>query len=63
MGRAGVNLKLTEPEEKALCRYIDRLDHLNLAVRPEFVTDAANAILPARSSKNAEAPLPEVGKH
>jgi hypothetical protein len=62
MGHAGVNLKLTEPEEKALCRYIDRLDHLNLAVRPEFITDAANAILQARSSKNAEA-LPKVGHH
>jgi hypothetical protein len=61
MGHVGANLKLTEPEEKALCHYIDRLDHPNLAVRPEFITDAANAILQARSSKNAEAP--KVGTH
>jgi hypothetical protein len=51
IGHAGINLKLTKPEEKALCRYIDRLNHLiNLAVWPKFITDAANAILQARST-------------
>jgi hypothetical protein len=46
----GINLKLTKPEQNALCRYIDRLNHLNLAVWPKFITDAANAILQARST-------------
>jgi hypothetical protein len=41
----GANLRLTRLEEKALCRYINRLNnHLNLAVQPKFVTDATNAI-------------------
>ncbi|KAF6814462.1 transposase [Colletotrichum sojae] len=44
-GTKTANTKLSAPEEKALCRYIDRLDRINLAVRPEFVQDAANAIL------------------
>jgi hypothetical protein len=57
----GATLKLSRPEEKALCCYVDRLNHLNLAVWPEFITDAVNAILQARSSKNTEAP--EVSKH
>jgi hypothetical protein len=57
------NTKLTEPEEKALCRYIDRLDALNLAVRPEFVTDAADTILRERSSKIEAANPPTVGRH
>ena len=39
------NTKLLRAEEAALCRYIDRLDNINLAVRVEFVTDAANSIL------------------
>jgi hypothetical protein len=55
-GRGGLksyhaaNSKLTSSEERALCRYIDRLDSINLAVRVEFVTDAANHILRARAS-------------
>jgi hypothetical protein len=49
MGHAGINLKLTE-----------LIVHLNLAVRPKFITDAANAILQARSGKNAKA-LPKRG--
>ena len=57
------NTKLTEPEEKALCRYIDRLDALNLAVRPEFVTDAADTILRERSSRIEAANPPTVGRH
>src|SRR5207248_7326359 len=38
--RAGIpatNTKLAEPEEKALRRYIDRLDRINLAVSAEFL--------------------------
>ncbi|ORY67282.1 uncharacterized protein BCR38DRAFT_482905 [Pseudomassariella vexata] len=41
----GLNKLLSEAEDKALCNYIDRLDRINLAVRVEFVTDAANTIL------------------
>jgi hypothetical protein len=44
------NTRLTIPEEKALCRYIDRLDRVNLAVRVEFIIHAANQILWERSS-------------
>ncbi|OAQ58169.1 DDE superfamily endonuclease [Pochonia chlamydosporia 170] len=51
IGRPAVNLKLSRPEEAALCRYIDRLDNINLAVRPEFITDAANHILRERSGR------------
>ncbi|KAM4067613.1 DDE superfamily endonuclease [Hirsutella rhossiliensis] len=50
-GQRARNTRLSEPEEKALCRYIDRLDNINLAVRVEFVTDAANCILRERSSQ------------
>ncbi|KFA61302.1 hypothetical protein S40285_09601 [Stachybotrys chlorohalonatus IBT 40285] len=42
--------KLTKIEEKAICVYIDRLDRINLSVRPEFVTGAANMILRERQS-------------
>lgn len=47
--RPALNLKLWKPEEPALCRYIDLLDRIYLAVRPEFVTYAANPILRERS--------------
>ena len=46
------NTRLSRPEENALCRYIDRLDNVNLAVRIEFVTDAANCILRERSGQS-----------
>ena len=59
-GQPAANTKLSGPEEMALCRYIDRLDNINLAVRPEFVTDAANAILRERSGR--QDPL-VVGRH
>lgn len=42
------NTLLTDIEEKALCAYIDRLDRINLAVRVEFVCDAANSMLRER---------------
>ena len=48
VGQPAKNTKLLRPEEAALCRYIDRLDNINLAVRVEFVTDAANSILRER---------------
>ncbi|KAK4233410.1 hypothetical protein C8A03DRAFT_48036 [Achaetomium macrosporum] len=38
-GHSPTHTKLSAPEEVALCRYIDRLDGINLAVRPAFVTD------------------------
>ena len=47
------NTKLSQPEEKALCRYIDRLDRINLAVRPEFILDAANTILLEREKRTS----------
>ncbi|OAQ57362.1 DDE superfamily endonuclease [Pochonia chlamydosporia 170] len=46
--RPPTHAKLTAPNEKALCRYIDRLHRINLAMRAEFVTDAANTILEER---------------
>ncbi|KJZ77243.1 hypothetical protein HIM_03564 [Hirsutella minnesotensis 3608] len=54
-GRPAANLKLSRPEEAALCRYIDRLDNMNLAVRPGFVTDATNNILRERSGPSGQA--------
>ena len=50
--QTSINTKLSYSEEKALCRYIDRLDSINLHVRQEFVVDAANAILKERAGKN-----------
>lgn len=47
-GKIATNKRLSETEEKALCVYIDRLDRIGLAVRPEFVTDAANRIIKER---------------
>ena len=59
-GNSASHTKLTRPEETALCRYIDRLDNINLAVRREFIRDTANCILKARASKNDTSP-PQVG--
>lgn len=55
------NTKLTAQEEKGLCRYIDRLDRINLQVRREFIVDAANAILAERVGKNGTPP--SLGQH
>ena len=41
-------------EEKAIYRYIDRLDAINLAVRKEFVVDVANTILREKEGKDFE---------
>ena len=62
IGHPGSNIKLTEPEEKAICRYIDCLDRINLAVRAEFITDAANTILRERSSRSERAEPPTMGQ-
>ncbi|KJZ68123.1 hypothetical protein HIM_12484 [Hirsutella minnesotensis 3608] len=56
IGQKASNTKLSRPEEAALCRYIDRLDAFNLAVRVEFVADAANCILRERFGRS-EAPV------
>ncbi len=58
-----MNLKFSRPEELALCAYIDRLDHINLAVRREFVVDAANHILREKASKASRGNPPVVGIH
>jgi hypothetical protein len=63
--RAGIpatNTKLSKPEESALCRYIDRLDCINLPTRKTFIRDTANLILQARVSRAEQANLPTVGK-
>jgi hypothetical protein len=36
-GRPSINTKLTKKEEVVICRYIDRFDRINLAIRPEFI--------------------------
>jgi hypothetical protein len=46
--RAGIpatNTKLSKLEKSALCRYIDRPDHINLPTRKTFIQDTANFIL------------------
>lgn len=50
LGRTPTNIKLSRPEEATLCRYIDRLEALNLSVHVEFIRDAANTILYERAS-------------
>ncbi|KHN98366.1 transposase [Metarhizium album ARSEF 1941] len=52
-GHPARNTMLSREEEVALCNYIDRLDKANFAVRPEFITDAANYILKERASSTA----------
>ena len=39
-------------EEKAIYRYINRLDTINLAVRKEFVVDVVNTILREKEGKD-----------
>ncbi|OAQ99520.1 hypothetical protein LLEC1_05927, partial [Akanthomyces lecanii] len=62
-GQPATNTKLKAVEEKSICTYIDHLDSLNLAVRPELITDAANYILKERSSPDLQPDdIPVVGK-
>lgn len=58
-----LSTKLTHSEEKALCRYIDRLDSVNLETRREYVVDTANSILKARLGKSDTAEPLTVGRH
>lgn len=44
-GLPGQHHKLSDAQETALCRYIDRLDRINLSIQNELVRDAANHIL------------------
>ncbi|KAB5547427.1 hypothetical protein GE09DRAFT_967220, partial [Coniochaeta sp. 2T2.1] len=44
-GTPVLNTKLSNAEEKVVCRYIDRFNRINLVVKLEFVVDIANAIL------------------
>jgi DDE superfamily endonuclease/Tc5 transposase-like DNA-binding protein len=44
-GRSRTHGRLDDAQEKALCRYIDRLDAVGLAVRKDFILAAANNIL------------------
>lgn len=63
IGHCGNNKLFTDAEETSTCRYIDRLDHANLAVRPGFVTDVANHILFERSEVVDPTNPPTVGQH
>ncbi|KAK9444143.1 DDE superfamily endonuclease domain-containing protein [Metarhizium brunneum] len=59
-GNSAFHTKLTGAEEKALCKYVNRLDNINLVVRREFIQDTAHCILKVRASKNDRNP-PQVG--
>jgi hypothetical protein len=61
-GRPGINTKLTKEEEIAICRCIYRLDKINLAVRPEFIADAARSIILVRSSTKQQSVEPTIDK-
>ncbi|KJZ68840.1 hypothetical protein HIM_11770 [Hirsutella minnesotensis 3608] len=61
--RIAHNRKLSVADEGAICRYVDRLDAINLAVRPEFIVDAANAILRANAPSAKLGDPPTVGVH
>ena len=61
-GIPATNTKLSKLEESALCRYIDRLDHINLPTRKAFIQDTANLILQAKASRAEQANPPTVSK-
>ncbi|ROT38843.1 hypothetical protein SODALDRAFT_277892, partial [Sodiomyces alkalinus F11] len=52
--------KLLEPEEKALYGYIDRLNSINLTVRPKFITNTIDTILEARLNTKEGCPAPTI---
>jgi hypothetical protein len=62
-GTPATNTRLSKPEESALCRYIDRLDRINLPTRKVFIRDTANLILRGRSSRAEQANPLTVGKN
>ena len=37
-GRKASHSRLSKAEEEAICRYIDRLKRMNIAVRKDFIT-------------------------
>ena len=55
VGHLLTNIRFTDAEEIALCRYIDRLDMVNLIVRKEFIRDIVDYILQKRALDKAEA--------
>ena len=54
VGHPPTNIRLSDAEETALCRYIDGLDRVNLAVQRKFVWDVANFILQKRAPDGTE---------
>jgi len=61
VGHPPTNIRLSDAEETALCRYIDQLDRVNLAVRRKFVRDTANFILQKRALDGTKAK--DVGRY
>ena len=59
--RPANNRLFSDAQETALCRYIDRLELVNLAVRKEMVQEAANFILSAMHPENETTEPPTVG--
>src|SRR5437667_9469486 len=49
VGHPPTNIRLSDREETALCRYVDRLDRVNLTVRREFPWTAENFIVASRA--------------
>jgi hypothetical protein len=47
------NTKLSRPKEKAIYKYIDRLNGTNLTIRVEFITTVTNTILRERSPRGS----------
>ena len=56
-GREATHKRLLKAEEAAICRYIDHLERMSLAVRKDFITQAANNLLKARSKDGQYMPL------
>ncbi len=59
LGNISATRKLSEPEEVALCWYIDGLDKLGMCVRPAALRNATNLII--SHSYNGESPAPVIG--
>ena len=63
-GTPSKKTKLTPADEKALCNYIDRLDRINLAVRPSYIKEAADLLLQSKVDQDeldSDEELPHVG--
>ena len=59
--RKSNNLKLTEAQEVVLCRYVDRLDRMNLTASYDLIRGAANRILLHAAPSDPFADPPTVG--